>query len=259
MMSSVRTRVLQSKVRPLLRTKAICAVTSKLGTSGTRRWIPFGRLSLTALRRISGGSNLRSLRPEAYRTTSGSSFPSLKLPPLLEPPATGHCVEVRRPPPRPTDDEAARRVFWPPPPLPAFGILAATFRDLLSVAPEVGVDGERAQDVVGTAHQQSPEHLVTLPGHSLLRILLAGLVDGRRQSQVGSHRAALGKPPRIFQGQDERQSRQSSHSRHLPQKSRLWVMFRGQLLYAPVIVLDLLGERADGLYHGFEGLGKLGG
>ena len=31
---------------------------------------------------------------------------------------------------------------------PLFGILAATFRDLLSVAPEVGVDGERAQDVV---------------------------------------------------------------------------------------------------------------
>ena len=119
MMSYVRTRVLQSKVRPLLRTRAICAVTSKLGTSGTRRWIPFGRLSLSALRRISGGSNLRSLRPEAYRT-SGFSFPSLKLPPLLESPGLGPCVEVRRPPPRPTDDEAARRVFWPPPPLPAF-------------------------------------------------------------------------------------------------------------------------------------------
>ena len=57
MMRFVRTRVLQSKVRSLLRTRAICAVTSKPGTSGTRRWIPFGRLSLTALRRISVGSS----------------------------------------------------------------------------------------------------------------------------------------------------------------------------------------------------------
>jgi hypothetical protein len=55
MMSFVRTRVLQSKVRSLLRTKAICAVTSKPGTSGATRWIPSGRLSLTAMRRISVG------------------------------------------------------------------------------------------------------------------------------------------------------------------------------------------------------------
>jgi hypothetical protein len=119
MMRFVRTRVLQSKVRPLLRTKAICALTSKPGTSGTRRWLPFGRLSLTALRRISVGWCPWSLRSEAYRT-SDSSFRSLKLPPLLEPPDAGHCAAVRRPPLKPRGYEAARRVFWPPPPLPAF-------------------------------------------------------------------------------------------------------------------------------------------
>jgi hypothetical protein len=35
-------------------------------------------------------------------------------------------------------------------------------------------------------------------------------------------------------------------------------MFCGKPFYAPVIVLDLLGERADGLYYGSEGLDKLG-
>jgi hypothetical protein len=107
-------RVLQSKVRPLLRTKAICAVTSKPGASGTRQWIPCGRLSLTTLCQLESVSCC----PQAYRPL-GSSFPSLKLPPLLEPPGTGHCVAARRPPPIPRDDEAAQRVFWPLPPLPA--------------------------------------------------------------------------------------------------------------------------------------------
>ena len=45
----------------------------------------------------------------------------------------------------------------------------------------------------------------------------------------------------------------------MPQKSRLRITVCGQLLYAPVIILDLLGERADGLYYGPEYLGELGG
>jgi hypothetical protein len=59
-MRFVRTRVLQSKVRPLLRTRAICAVTSKPGALGTLpRWsLLVGRSSL-----ISVGSNLPPLRP----------------------------------------------------------------------------------------------------------------------------------------------------------------------------------------------------
>jgi hypothetical protein len=104
-----------------------------------------------------------------------------------------------------------------------------------------------------------PDQLVALAGDPLLRILLAGLVGGRRQSQVGSHQAALGEPLRILQGQDKRKSRQRSHSWHLPQKSRLRITLCGQLLYAPVIILDLLGERANGLYYGPEDLGELGG
>src|SRR5215218_2909843 len=130
---------------------------------------------------------------------------------------------------------------------PLFGILAATLCELLSVSPEDGVRGERAQDVVGTAYQRSPEHLVALPGDTLLGISLAGVVGARRQSQVGSHRAAFGETLRVLQGQDKRKSCQRSHSRHLPQKLRLRIMFCGQPFYAPVIILDLLGERADGL------------
>src|SRR5918994_665622 len=121
MMRFVRTRVLQSKVRPLLRTKAICAVTSKPGTSGTRRWVPFDRFPPTTLRR-------------------------------------------------------SKSVIYGPRPTMLQALPFRLSSYLLSLSPEVGVRSERAQDVVGAAHQHPPEHLVALPGDPLLGILLAGLV-----------------------------------------------------------------------------------
>jgi hypothetical protein len=41
--------------------------------------------------------------------------------------------------------------------------------------------------------------------------------------------------------------------------SRLTKSWGEPLFYAPVIILDLLGEQADGLYYGSEGLNELGG
>src|SRR5215213_4051441 len=126
-MSFLRTRLLQSKVRSLLRTKAICALTSKPGTSDAIRWLPFGRSSLSALRRISVGrfglsSYLLSLNPQ----TPGIVQRFVELP--RDPQAMKQHGEF-----------SSHRHHCP-----LFGILGTTLCDLLCVAPlrsEAGANG----------------------------------------------------------------------------------------------------------------------
>jgi hypothetical protein len=60
--------------------------------------------------------------------------------------------------------------------------------------------------------------------------------------------------------QDEGQRRNRPHSRNLPQQPGLLrVAFLADSLYAPLVVPDSLGQRADGLNHVFEGFGEFGG
>ena len=81
---------------------------------------------------------------------------------------------------------------------PLLCILASAGGYLLSVAPQVRVRAEGAEDVVGAAHQQLPQHLVTLLGDAFLGVSIPRLVLAGGQPQVRSHGAALIEAVRIL-------------------------------------------------------------
>jgi len=47
------------------------------------------------------------------------------------------------------------------------------------------------QDVVSTAHQELPQHLVAFFGNAFLEVPLSRAIAGGHQPQVSSYRAAL--------------------------------------------------------------------
>jgi hypothetical protein len=125
------------------------------------------------------------------------------------------------------------------------------------VAPQVRVSSEGTQDVVGAAHEQLPQHLVSFLGDVFLRIPIPRAVGGWHQPQVRSDRAALFEAVGVFQRQHEGKRRKRSDSLHLAQEvGFVWVVLLRDRLQLPLVVPDPLGQRADLLQDGLEGRQK---
>src|SRR5580704_351355 len=129
---------------------------------------------------------------------------------------------------------------------------STTLRQLQAPAPEIAVDTEWSQDVLGSLHQQRAQIRITFLADMQLRLALPGVSPSRLQPQIAAHVAALAETMRIFQGQQERQRDQRAYSRDLLQQRHLRITLLRQLLDPFVVLGDALADRFDRRQQGLK-------
>src|ERR1700677_3254306 len=103
--------------------------------------------------------------------------------------------------------------------------------------------------MVGAFDQQTSKICVTGVSDAELRIMISGLTSPRSQAQVATHIAASSEPFLAAEGQHEGQGGEVTDAVNLQQGLCLRILGLAELLYLPVVLLDLDSYLRDLLEH----------
>ncbi len=165
------------------------------------------------------GRRHRDLSAVAQRLISFSAYPQAM---------QQHCQLSRR---------RNHRSFLP--------ILSPTLSQFQPPALQIAVHSKRTQNMMRSLHQQRPQIRIPFLADVHLRLALPRVSPPRLQSDIAAHVAALAKPMRIFQREQERQRDQRPHALHLFQPRHLRITFLGDLRDLLVVLVNPFTQRLD--------------